>query len=109
MDKEDADPAYWNELNVYRSQHDSNALGNRDIDLNADWTSFVGKYATLFPNIHNHPRREYWKEEVAANPAELRVNSQSTGQKDLLNPEQRLVYDTVVNHYISFLDSQGPP
>lgn len=109
LDKEDADPAYQNELNIYRSQYNSNALSNRDIDLNADQTSFVSKYATLFPNIYNHPRREYQKEEVTANPAELRVNSQSTSQKDLLNPEQRLVYNTVVNYYISFLDSQGPP
>lgn len=78
------------------------------MDINADWSTFVGKYAAQFPNIHYYLQRNYWKEEIAANPAELRVDSQLTGQKDLLNPEQRLLYDIVVYYYKDTLAGTNP-
>lgn len=111
LDKEDADPTYQDKLNVRCSQYDSNAnaLGNRDIDINADWSAFVGKYNAEFPNIYLYPQRKYQKEEIALHPAELRIDSQSIDQKDLLNQEQRLLYNIVLAYYRGILDSQNPP
>lgn len=37
------------------------------------------------------------------------MDLQSTGQKELLNPEQRLVYDTVIDYYNDFLAGQTLP
>lgn len=108
INNKDTDPAYQDKL-VQRPQHNPNTLGNREVDLNTDWSSFIGKYAILFPNIYYYPQREYQKEEIAANPAELRIDLQSTGQKELLNPEQRLVYDTVIGYYNNFLAGQTLP
>lgn len=98
--QEDEDPAYQGNLNNARlSQNDPNALGNRQIDINADQMPFVGKYAYIQPTIYAYPGRDFQKEEIAANPAELRIDSQSIGQKDLLNPEQRLLYNTVIHYF----------
>lgn len=98
--EEDENLAYQGKLNnVARQESDPNALGNRQIDINADWSIFVGKYATQFPNLYYYLQRNYQKEEIAVNLAELRIDSQLTGQKDLLNPEQRLLYDVVIRYY----------
>lgn len=78
------------------------------MDINADWSPFVRKYAVEFPNIHYYLQRDYWREEIAANPAELRIDSQSTGQKELLNPKQRLLYDIVIRYYEATLAGQNP-
>lgn len=79
------------------------------MDINADWMPFVGKYAQQWPTIHDYPGRDYWKEEIAANPAELRMDSQSTGQRDLLNPEQRLLYDIVIHYFEDTLAGRHLP
>lgn len=78
------------------------------MDINADWMLFVGKYAHTWPTIHAYPGRDFWKEEIAANPAELRIDSQSTGQKDLLNPKQRLLYNTVIYYFEDVLLGRNP-
>lgn len=45
--KEDENLVYQGKLNnVARQESDPNALGNRQIDINADWSTFVSKYAT---------------------------------------------------------------
>lgn len=97
--QEDEDPVYQGNLNNARVAQDTNALGNRQIDINADWMPFVGKYTQQQPNIHNHPSRDYQKEEIAANPTELRVDLQSIGQRDLLNSKQRLLYNIVIHYF----------
>lgn len=79
INTEDTDPVYQDKLNVRRTPYNPNALRNRDIDINADWSSFISKYATLFPNIYYYLQRKYQKEEIAANPTELRIDSQSIG------------------------------
>lgn len=95
---EDEDPAYQGNLNNARfSQND--ALGNRQIDINADQMPFVSKYVQRQPTIYDYPSRDYQKEEIATNPAELRIDSQLIGQKELLNSEQRLLYDTVIYYF----------
>lgn len=64
---------------------------------------FVGKYAYIQPTIYTYPGRDFQKEEIAANPAELRIDSQSIGQKDLLNPKQRLLYNTIIYYFNNVL------
>lgn len=73
------------------------------MDLNADQMLFVGKYAQQWPTIYDYPSRDYQKEEIARNPTELRIDSQLIGQKELLNPEQRLLYDTVIYYFDNIL------
>lgn len=69
------------------------------MDINTDQMLFVGKYAYIQPTIYAYPGRDFQKEEIAANPTELRIDSQLTGQKDLLNPKQRLLYNTVIYYF----------
>lgn len=110
--QEDKDPAYQNDLNnarLVQAQHNPNALGNRQIDIHADQMLFVGKYIEQWPTIYNYPGRDYQKEEITANPAELRIDLQSTGQKELLNSEQRLLYNTVIYYFESMIAGRNLP
>lgn len=60
---------------------------------------FVRKYAQQQPTIYAYPGRDFWKEEISANPIELRIDSQLTRQRDLLNSEQRLLYNIVIYYF----------
>lgn len=107
--QEDKDPTYQGDLNNARFAQDANTLGNRQIDVNADQMLFVGKYAYRQPTIYNYPGRDYQKEEIAANPIELRIDSQLIGQKNLLNSKQRLLYNTVIYYFKNVLAGTNLP
>lgn len=79
------------------------------MDINTNWMLFVAKYAEQQPTIYDYPSRDYWKAQIAANPTELRVNSQLIGQRDLLNTEQRLLYNTVIHYFKNVLVGRNPP
>lgn len=82
-------------------EEDIDVLGRRDIDINYDWTPHVGRYAD--DDILNG---DYWKQRKAKNPMDLDVDDQPLEACDSLNPEQRLVYDTVMDHFLTQDPSQ---
>ena len=82
-------------------EEDIDMLGRRDIDINYDWTPHVGRYADS--GILNG---DYWKQRKAANPLGLDVDHQPLEARDSLIPEQRLVYDTVMDHFLTQNPSQ---
>ncbi|KID83314.1 ATP-dependent DNA helicase PIF1 [Metarhizium guizhouense ARSEF 977] len=57
-------------------------LGRRDIDVNYDWTPHVGRYTN----------EDILRGNTGSDPLEAR---------DSLSPEQRLVYDTVMDHFLT--------
>jgi ATP-dependent DNA helicase PIF1 len=71
----------------------SGTLGDREIDRNYDWASYVGQYDDITP--------ELWDQLKAENPIEQLVDSSASTDK--LNPGQLALYNVVVNHYISEL------
>ncbi|RYP03315.1 hypothetical protein DL765_010542 [Monosporascus sp. GIB2] len=80
---------------------DIDGLGRRDIDVNYDWTPHVGRYTD--DNILDG---DYWKQRKAENTPGLDVDDQPLEARDSLNPEQRLVYDTVMDHFLTRDPSQ---
>ncbi|KAL6405464.1 transposase [Ilyonectria robusta] len=82
-------------------EEDIDILGRRDIDINYDWTPHVGRYTD--DGILNG---DYWKQRKAENTLDLDVDDQPLEARDSLNPEQRLVYDTVMGHFLTRDPSQ---
>jgi ATP-dependent DNA helicase PIF1 len=78
---------------------DDDSLGQRDVDKTYDWLRHVGTYNDL--------TTDYWKEAKQAHPVEVAV--ESTARPDQLNPRQRLLYETVVNHYMDVVQFRNPP
>ncbi|XP_044714726.1 PIF1-like helicase domain-containing protein [Hirsutella rhossiliensis] len=96
----------WHELARMLPDHpleedDIDVLGRRDVDVNYDWTSHVGRY-TDDGILHG----DFWKQRKAENPLHLDVDHQPLEARDSLNPEQRLVYDTVMGHFLTQACSQ---
>ncbi|KAK8912376.1 ATP-dependent DNA helicase pif1 [Metarhizium anisopliae] len=77
-------------------EEDIDVLGRRDIDVNYDWTPHVGRYAD-----EDILRGNYWKRRKAESSFPLDVEHQPLEARDSLNPEQRLVYDTVTDHFLT--------
>ncbi|KAF5127214.1 ATP-dependent DNA helicase pif1 [Metarhizium anisopliae] len=80
---------------------DIDILGRRDIDVDYDWTPHVGRYTD--DGILNG---DYWKQRKAANRRNLDVDHQPLEARDSLNRDQRLVYDTVMDHFLTQESSQ---
>ncbi|KJZ69841.1 hypothetical protein HIM_10769 [Hirsutella minnesotensis 3608] len=96
----------WHELARMLPDHpleedDIDVLGRRDVDVNYDWTPHVGRY-TDDGILHG----DFWKQRKAENPLHLDVDHQPLEARDTLNPEQRLVYDTVMGHFLTQACSQ---
>jgi hypothetical protein len=77
-------------------EEDIDVLGRRDIDVNYDWTPHVGRYSN-----EDILRGNYWKRRKAESSFPLDVEHQPLEARDSLNPEQRLVYDTVMDHFLA--------
>ncbi|KHO00508.1 ATP-dependent DNA helicase PIF1 [Metarhizium album ARSEF 1941] len=77
-------------------EEDIDVLGRRDIDVNYDWTPHVGRYTN-----EDILRGNYWKQRKAESSFPLDVEHQPLEARDSLNPEQRLVYDTVMDHFLT--------
>lgn len=96
----------WEDLAVRRAEvreEDPDAIGKRDIDIMYDYTPHVGRYPDLDVG------REYWVSLKSLNSAgDLQVPDQSLFARSLLAPQQRKVYDIVIDHYQQFLDGQMP-
>ncbi|KID81004.1 ATP-dependent DNA helicase PIF1 [Metarhizium guizhouense ARSEF 977] len=82
-------------------EEDIDMLGRRDIDINYDWTPLVGRYTD--DGILNG---DYWKQRKAANRRNLDVDHQPLEARDSLNRDQRLVYDTVTDRFLTQESSQ---
>jgi hypothetical protein len=82
-------------------EEDIDMLGRRDIDINYDWIPHVGRYTD--DGILNG---DYWKQRKARSRLDLDVDHQPLEARDSLNRDQRLVYDTVVGHFLSQEPSQ---
>ena len=89
------------------SQEDVDLLGRRDVDINFDWSPFVGKCADL--------QDDYWTQCRDNHPRGQDVEDLPLEARDSLNPEQRVVYDTFIGHFqhnihtqiLLHLDSSG--
>lgn len=96
----------WEDLAVRRAEvreEDPDAIGKRDIDIMYDYTPHVGRYPDLDVG------REYWVSLKSLNSAgDLQVPDQSLFARSLLAPQQRKVYDIVIDYYQQFLDGQMP-
>ncbi|KID96258.1 ATP-dependent DNA helicase PIF1, partial [Metarhizium majus ARSEF 297] len=77
---------------------DGDNLGERDSDRQYDWSHHVGKYK-INPS--------FWDVTKRAFPAEQLLPSLNSA--DLLNREQRTVYNLIVDHYTDFLAGRNPP
>lgn len=77
---------------------DRDDLGDRDADRQYDWSRHVGKY-----NIDT----SFWDVTKRACPAEPLLPSLNS--VDLLNREQRTVYNLIIDHYSDFLAGRNPP
>ncbi|KIX00539.1 uncharacterized protein Z518_10679 [Rhinocladiella mackenziei CBS 650.93] len=64
-------------------------LGSREIDRAYDWSTHIGRYGDLRPDV--------WEQIKAENPIELVVDVNSSPEP--LNQEQKKLYDTIVTHY----------
>lgn len=73
-------------------------LGERDCDREYDWSRHVGKY-----NVDPL----FWDVIKRAFPAEQLLPSLNS--LDLLNREQRTVYNLIVDHYSDYLAGRNPP
>ena len=82
-------------------EEDIDILGRRDIDIDYDWTPYVGRYTA--DGILNG---DYWKQRKAVNRRNLDVDHQPLEVRDSLNRDQRLVYDTVMDHFRTLESSQ---
>ncbi|EFZ04536.1 ATP-dependent DNA helicase PIF1 [Metarhizium robertsii ARSEF 23] len=82
-------------------EEDIDILGRRDIDVDYDWTPHVGRYTD--DGILNG---DYWKQRKARNRLDLDVDHQPLEARDSLNRDQRLVYDTVMDHFLNQEPSQ---
>ncbi|TWU71531.1 hypothetical protein ED733_000738 [Metarhizium rileyi] len=71
-------------------EEDIDMLGRRDIDINYDWTPHVGRYT---PTTGSNARRE--------TALTFDVDHQPLEARDSLNRDQRLVYDTVMDHFLT--------
>jgi ATP-dependent DNA helicase PIF1 len=65
------------------------SLRNREIDRSYDWSTHIGRYNNLCPDV--------WEQIKAENPIELLVDINSSPKP--LNLEQRKLYDTIVTRY----------
>jgi PIF1-like helicase len=74
-------------------------LGSRALDQAYNWTSHVGRYNSLY--------KEVWDQIKAENPVSQVVTIDSS--PDLLNLEQRRLYNVVVKHYSQGLATGCPP
>ncbi|KAK4182176.1 hypothetical protein QBC35DRAFT_468281, partial [Podospora australis] len=81
-----------------------NLLGCRDIDLNYDWRDHVGQFSHL-----GFASGGYWTELRTTDPGNYDVEDLPLEARDTLNPEQRLVYDTVIAHYAEIRCGPGWP
>jgi ATP-dependent DNA helicase PIF1 len=77
---------------------DGENLGERDSDREYDWSRHVGKY-DIDPS--------FWDVVKRAFPAEQFLPSLNS--VDLLNREQRTVYNLIVDHYSDYLAGRNPP
>ncbi|KAF5128332.1 ATP-dependent DNA helicase pif1 [Metarhizium anisopliae] len=82
-------------------EEDIDILGRRDIDISYDLTRHVGRYTDN--GILNG---DYWKQRKAGNRPDLDVDHQPLEARDSLIREQRLVYDTVMDHFLTREPSQ---
>lgn len=73
-------------------------LGQRPIDIVADWPSYIGAYPDLLME-----GRDYWKRqmELFAGEGDIHV---SDSIFDRLNAEQRQVFDMFIRYYEDTLD-----
>ena len=81
----------------------ANLLGRRDIDVSYDWRGHVGQFS--------HPdfaSGSYWAELRSKDPGTYNVEYMPPEAADTLNPEQRLVYDTVMAHYADVRRPKAP-
>jgi ATP-dependent DNA helicase PIF1 len=89
----------WMELarqlpNRSLSQEDVDLLGRRDVDINFDWTPFIGKFTD--PLIL---QGDYWNQCRESHPRGQEVEDLPLEARDSLIAEQRVVYDTFIGHF----------
>ncbi|XP_044714714.1 PIF1-like helicase domain-containing protein [Hirsutella rhossiliensis] len=77
-------------------EEDIDVLGRRNIDVNYDWAPHVGRYTNEDILSGN-----YWEQRKAESSFPLDVEHQPLEARDALNPEQRIVYDTVMGHFLA--------
>ena len=82
---------------VFLREDALDGLGSREIDQTYDWSSHIGRYE-IYPEI--------WAQIKAENPIEQLVSISCSPEQ--LNQEQRKLYNTVVDHYITELDLAQP-
>lgn len=79
-------------------QEPTDLLTRRDIDINYDWSSHIGKYS--HPGFSNG---EYWENlrRDTGHAFSTTVEDLPLSARDTLNREQRQVYDTFMHHFLS--------
>ena len=77
------------------------SLGSREIDRSYDWSTHIGRYNEIHPEV--------WEQVKAENPIELRVEVNSS--PEALNIEQRKLYDIIVTQYTDEINlgKSSPP
>ncbi|KAG5973677.1 hypothetical protein E4U58_004615 [Claviceps cyperi] len=110
---EESNRAYFQELldaglgeADYGNPHD---LGSRLLDLTANCDAYVGKYSEELPGLLLPTAKDkYWKSLKASTSINLDFRTEASNAEASLNPEQRLLVLTMVEHYERALDGLSP-
>jgi len=76
-----------------------NVLGERDLDRSYDWSTHAGIYLDL--------DSDFWENSKSNYPADQSVSMAQTAES--LQPEQKRVYDAVLQQYERILQGESPP
>ena len=79
-------------------------LGQRPIDLEADWTPFLGQYINDCPILYDS-RQTYWKSLKEQASITIGYSTQPSLLRRSLNAKQRLLFDTFRIYYKDFLQT----
>ncbi|CCE27458.1 uncharacterized protein CPUR_00932 [Claviceps purpurea 20.1] len=84
-------------------------LSSRPLDLSANWHASVGKHRQELPELLLPTAKdEYWNSVKASTSINLDYGTEASNAEASLNPEQRLLFETVVEHYGRAIDGLSP-
>ncbi|KAG5914506.1 hypothetical protein E4U61_005622 [Claviceps capensis] len=80
-------------------------LASRPLDLSANWDAFAGNFSEELPDLLLPTAKdEHWKSLKASTSINLDYGTEASNAEASLNPEQRLLFETIVEHYGRALD-----
>lgn len=109
IEEEDITLEDWQEVarmmpDVQPEEEPTDLLGRRDIDLNFDWSPHIARYTH-----ENFATKDYWTQLQGQTIHDYNVEDLPQEAADTLNPEQRVLYDTILGHYLQSRSTPNSP